>query len=195
MREALFHATIDGGMSVQAALRTAEAGQLAGLSKDDQATLARMAYPYACELVRDEKGRRGAVRKVHEDTTEAARKLAARILALADREIARIERKPLKEPVDTGRATAAAKMAREALAVVRDATSEPKTSSKQTQDKPAAAPRPRTLAGVIAAGDETANTDAHTEEDDGGESAAPRATQTNEQTDEMSDGAVRSRAA
>lgn len=195
MRTALFHATIDREMSVQGALRAAAAGELEGLSTEDQRTLGGIAYAYACELVREEKLRRGAVKKVRDDAVEVAKQLAARLLALADREVQRIERGKLKDPVDTGRATAAAKLAREALALTRDATLEPKTAAKTTTDKTAPTQRPRTLAAVIAADSGPAADDDPQDNDARGESATPRDGANERKTNDESAGPVRSCAA
>lgn len=195
MRDALFSAVFDQELSVQRALRTAAAGQLEGLSRADQTTLGEMTYAYACELVREERARRGALKQLREDAQEVAKQLAARLLALADREVQRIERSPLKTPVDTGRAAGAAKMAREALALTRDATNEPKDTGKAPSDKTATPKKPRTLAATIAADAEPVAPDDSTEDDAHGERAAPRAQQTDEQTNDESAGPVRSQAA
>lgn len=195
MREALFQAVFERELSVQRALRTAAAGELDGLSRDDQGTLGEMTYAYACELVREERARRGAMKKIREDAQEVAKQLAARLLALADREVQRLERSPLKTPVDTGRGVAAAKLAREALALTRDATAEPKDTAKTSADKTATPKKPRTLAATIAADTEPAAPDDETQEDADGERAAPRANTTNETTNDESTSSVRSQAA
>lgn len=195
MREALFSAVFDQELSVQRALRTAAAGQLEGLSRADQTTLGEMTYAYACELVREERARRGAMKKIREDASEVAKQLAARLLALADREVQRLERSPLKTPVDTGRGVAAAKLAREALALTRDATAEPKDTGKAPGDKTAGPKKPRTLAATIAADTEPAAPDDETLEEAGGDNAAPRAQATEDQTHEQNTSSVRSQAA
>lgn len=188
MRNTLFHAAIDRNMGVQAALRAAAAGELEHLGADDQRTLAGMAYGYACELVRDEKHRRGTIQKVRADSTDAALQLAARLLTLADREVARIENAKKREPIDTTRGIAAAKMAREALALARDAKHEPKQPGKQP-----AAPTPRatTLAATIAAGESTATNNAP---DHASDDTAPATHTTKENTHDTGNSAVRSRA-
>lgn len=195
MRDALFSAVFDQELSVQRALRTAAAGQLDGLSRADQTTLGEMTYAYACELVREERARRGALKQLREDAQEVAKQLAARLLALADREVQRIERSPLKTPVDTGRAAGAAKMAREALALTRDATTEPKDNAKTAADKTATPKKPRTLAATIAADTEPVATDDDTQEGDHGERAAPRANAPDQPTHEQNASSVRSQAA
>lgn len=190
MRAALFRAVLDRGMDVRATLRAAAAGELEHLSADDQRTLAGMAYGYACELVRDERDRRGNVQKVRADTTDAALQLAARLLALADREVARIERAKAREPVDTARAAAAAKLAREALALARDAAHEPKQPAAK-QPGTAPAPRPTTLAAAIAAGESTATPNTPSNPSD----SATATHTTNDHTHDTSTSAVRLRAA
>lgn len=188
MRAALFRAAIDRDMGVQAALRAAAAGELEHLGADDQRTLAGVAYGYACELVRDERARRGNVRKVRADSTDAALQLAARLLALADREVTRLETTKKREPVDTTRGIAAAKMAREALALARDAKHEPKQPGKAAA---APAPRATTLAAAIAAGESTAPNNTPDSASDNG---APATHTKTESTHNTTNGAVGSRA-
>jgi hypothetical protein len=195
MREALFRAVFDREISVRRALRTAAAGQLEDLTRADQATLGEMTYAYACELVRLERARRGAVDKLRQDASEVAKQLAARLLALADREVTRIECTKLKTPVDAGQAIAAAKMAREALALTRDATSEPKTSAKAPEHKDRGKQPPRTLAATIASTHEPEASNDDDSQDVGGDSAAPRAQEETNETNEQDDSSVRSRAA
>lgn len=195
MREALFRAVFERELSVQRALNAAAAGQLDGLNRADQTTLAKMAYPYACELVRNERADRGAMTKVREDASEVAKQLAARLLALADREVQRLERAPLKNPVDAGHGIAAAKMAREALALTRDATTAPKDTGKAPDGKTATPKKPRTLAATIAADTEPVAPDDETLEEADGDSAAPRANATDQPTHEQNASPVRSQAA
>lgn len=189
MRAALFRAVIDHGTDVRAALRAAAAGDLEHLAPDDQRTLAGMAYGYACELVRDERARRGNVQKVRADSTDAAHQLAARLLALADREVQRLETAKKREPVDTARGIAAAKMAREALALTRDAATEPKQPTSKQPTAPA--PRPTTLAAAIAAGESTAT---HNAPGSTSDEATPATHTKTEHTHNQSHDAVRSRA-
>lgn len=195
MRAALFRAAIDEGHGTKGALRLAAAGELPDLSSEDQTILAGMAYAYAASQVKDERDRRGEVRKVRADTTETAHELAARLAALADREVAQLEATKRRTPVDTGRALAAAKLMREALALARDASGQGKTNGKTAAPAPAEPARQRSLASRIAAASDSAAGDDDTTPSDSGDNGAPRATQTAEKTNGRGAGAVRLRAA
>lgn len=191
MRAALFSAAIDRGLGVRGALRAAGAGELPDLEPASQAVLSRMAYGYAAELVRDERERRGVVRQVRDDVTELAHTMAARLAALADRELRLLEAAKVKLPVDTGRAHAAAKLMREALALARDAQAPAKGNGKTSGPAAASEPaRPRSVAAMIAS-DDTAADDAQDHESASGDTSAPRTTTTTEPTHDRSAGAVR----
>jgi hypothetical protein len=109
MRTALFFGAINLRMGVKGAIAAAQRCELPNLSDDDQATLGAMTYGYACTLVKDERLRRADVVKVRADSGEQAHDLAARLLALVDREVRRLEHTKAKTPVNTGAAIAAAK--------------------------------------------------------------------------------------
>jgi hypothetical protein len=198
MRAALFRAAIDDRLGVKGALEAAQAGALQGLTADDQRVLASMAYGYACTLVKDERLRRGDIEKVRADVENQAHELAARLLALADGEVSRIERakraKP-RSPVNTGDATAAAKMAREALALARDAAGTGKANGKAAAAPSAAPAKPASLAARIAAGSDAAAGEADIDASDGGDSRAPRDAKPTGKMNGGSGGAVRLRAA
>lgn len=191
MRAALFAAAIDRGLGVKGALRGAGAGELPDLEPASQAVLSRMAYGYAAELVRDERERRGVVRQVRDDVTELAHTMAARLAALADRELKLLEATKAKAPVDTGRAHAAAKLMREALALARDAQAPAKGNGKTGAPAAASEPaRPRSVAAMIA-GDDAAADDAQHNERDSGDASATGNTTNTEPTHNSSAGAVR----
>lgn len=195
MRAALFLAAIDGKRGVKGALADAAAGELAGLPVEEQAILAGMSYGYAAELVRDERERRADVRQVHDDVTEHAHKMAARLAALADREVRLLEATKTKEPVDTGRAHAAAKLMREALALARDAQAPAKGNGKApAAAAPTAPARPRSVAAMIAS-DDTAADNAPHDDSDSGDSSAPRDNTTTDTPHDQSARAVRGDAA
>lgn len=191
MRAALFTAAIDRGLGVKGALRAAGAGEMPDLEPASQAVLSKMAYAYAAELVRDERERRGAVRQVRDDVTERAHELAARLAALADREVRRLELARVKDPVDTGRALAAAKLMREALALARDAQAPGKGNGKTVAPAAASEPaRPRSVAAMIA-GDSTVADDAQDNERDSGDTSATGNDATTDTSHNSSNGAVR----
>lgn len=149
-RTALFRGAIDNQLGVKGCLRAAANGELPNLPEVDQTSLSRMAYAYAAEMVREERMRRGLITQVAKDTSQAARDIAARLIVLADRELTRLERQRLKEPVNTSAGTATAKMAREALSLLKDADALPKakgTQGTETNEEPT---KPLTLAGRIA---------------------------------------------
>lgn len=151
MRAALYSAVLERGQTTRAALRAAAAGELPDLSAEDQAILAGIAYGYASELVADEKLRRAGNVRAKKDTDAVARGVAARLLGLADREARLLEAAPTRKPVDTGRAVGAAKLAREAVALVHLLDAGPKTASAKTDAKGAEQRKPRSLAARIAA--------------------------------------------
>ncbi len=192
MRAALFSATIDRKMAVAAALRAAKAGELPDLGAEDQTILAGMAYNHAAKIVKDERLSRAGIQATRRDTTTAGRELAARLLALADREVRLLEAVSPKKPVDTGRAIAAGKLMREAIAVA-NALATPTSSSAGKDEAPAKAPsKPKGLAARIAAASGAEHDDLTTEAD------ATRAAATGAQASERDgqhDGPVRLRVA
>jgi hypothetical protein len=151
MRAALYTAVLEREQTLRATLRAAAAGELPDLGAEDQATLAGMAYGYAAQLVADERLRRAGNVRAKKDTDATARGVAARLLALADREARLLEAAPAKRPVDTGRAVGAAKLAREAVALVHALDAGPKTAPAKTDTKGAEQRKPRSLAARIAA--------------------------------------------
>lgn len=195
MRAALFRAAIDDGHGTKGALRLAAAGELPDLSREDQTILAGMAYAYAAAQVKDERDRRGEVRKVRDDTTETAHELAARLAALAAREVAQLEAAKRRTPVDTGRALAAAKLMREALALARDASGQGKANGRAAAPAPAEPARPQSLASRIAAASTSEAGDDDTTQSDSGDNGTPRASTSAQKTNGRSGGAVRLRAA
>lgn len=153
MRNALFRGAIDDNRGVKGTLRDAAAGELPDLPEADQHTLSAMSYAYAADIVAAERQRRGIVDHVRLNTSQAAHDIAARIIALADREISRIERTRAKEPVNTGAATATAKMAREALALLKDVDALPNAKGdkgNKGNGKQGEPSKPLSLAGRIA---------------------------------------------
>ncbi len=146
-RDALFRGALDDHLGIRGVLRAAAAGELPELDAADQATLAKMTYGYACQLIRDEKHRRGMIQTVRKDTTISARDLVARLLALGDRELARLEHAKTKQPVDTGAALGAAKLIREALAIGKLLEQDASNTSAPAAEQA----KPKTLAQRIAA--------------------------------------------
>lgn len=197
MRAALFRACIDNGQSVRAALRAAEAGELEGLSSEDQAVLASMAYGYAATLVKDERERRGEVAKVRADVAETAHEVAAELASIAKRETQRLARIKPKTPEESrahsAACTAAGKVMSDALALARDASG--KQSGKDSAPAAEQPKAPRSLVARIAAEADTEDGDAHTTPSDSGDNRAAATSETTEHTDNRGARPVRLRAA
>lgn len=193
MRAALFRATIDDKRSVAAALRAAQAGELDDLGAEDQATLGTMAPGYAGQLVRDEKQRRGVIVKVRGNVEEAAHDVAARLAALAAREVGQLEAVKAKTPVDTGRGLRAAKMMREALALARDAEQKTAAPTKPTAGDAKAAPAHTSFLGRLAGRSDAEQDDAPPSPSDSAASHTAPAQPTAQQQDTSSSGPVRLR--
>jgi hypothetical protein len=196
-RQALYRVVIDQGMSVRAALRAAQRGELAGESTDDQRALGQMGYGYACQLVSAERQERGAIVDVGRKPEKIARDIAVRILRRAERDatnIAAAHGKSSKAPMNTDSAAKTLKVAREAMALLRDL--EPKTSSGKAAP---AAKRPQSLAARIAAGaDSAAGNATPTTTDNGNHGATGNAARSEsdaqDETDGSGNGAARSSA-
>lgn len=199
MRAALFRACIDNGKSVRAALRAAEARELEGLSSEDQAVLASMAYGYAATLVKDERERRGEVAKVRADVAETAHEVAAELASIAKRETQRLARIKPKTPEESrahsAACTAAGKVMSDALALARDASGQGKQSGKDSAPAAEQPKAPRSLVARIAAEADAEGGDAPTHTDADGDNRAAATSETTEQTDNRGGGAVRLRAA
>lgn len=153
MRAALFRDVLDGRRPVTEALRRAREGALPDLDPADQTVLAGMNYGFAAQLVREERERRQIIPRAAGQVRELVHETALRLAHLADREARRLAVSKAKVPVDTGAGIGAGKLAREALAIIRDLEApNAKGNGKPSADGPETKPkRPLTLPEQIAA--------------------------------------------
>lgn len=193
-REVLFREVIDHGRSAKDVLRAARAGELEGLSSADGATLGRMAYGYALQLVRDERQERTGVAGARKEPEPIARDIAARLLKRALKDADRIARDKPKEPMNTGDALGVLKVTREATALLRDLDGSNGKGNAAKTNGPAAPAQPRGLAAQLAAQPDPAADDAPIPSSDSGEHTTPRTHTPNNNTNSSNSGAVRSRA-
>lgn len=188
MKESLFRAAIDQRMGVRGALRAAKQGELEGLSAEHQEVLAGMTEGYAYDLVKTERDQRAGIVKLKTDTAESAREMSAAILALAKRDIQRMQREKAKIPVDTRQMRGLQAVIANAHSFTATLDAAGKAPAKPEPEKPK---KPMSFHERIAAQARTVQEDAHTEVDDDGDHELATANNAEANTNDGSTSAVR----